>query len=57
VSVFQRRWKNVRNEERREHPFLVTDDLKEKVKARILENRRYKITELQEPLFRPDSEE
>ena len=40
--------KNVRNEERRGHPSLVTDDLKQNLKARILENRRYKISELQE---------
>jgi hypothetical protein len=38
----------VRDEERRGHPSLVTDDLKEKVKSRILENRRYKTSELQE---------
>jgi len=45
---FKEGGKNVRNEERRGHPSLVTDNLKEKVKSRILENRRYKISELQE---------
>jgi len=43
--------KNVRNEKRRGHPSLVTDDLKEKVKARTLEKRRCKISELQELFF------
>jgi transposase len=53
---FKEGGKNVRNEERRGHPSLVTDDLKEKLKAKTLEKSRRKISELQEIIFRPDSE-